>query len=55
MRAVIEHMRERQIFHGARAKVLYELIGWIGRNDTDLVFMNYGYADAGGGAAPSVG
>ncbi|WP_432617717.1 class I SAM-dependent methyltransferase [Albidovulum sp.] len=24
---------------------MYELIGWLFRNDTDLVFMNYGYAD----------
>lgn len=36
-------LRERQVFHGARARVLYELIAWKFRNDTDLRFMNYGY------------
>lgn len=45
MRLVLSSLRERQVFHGARAKALYELIGWLCRNDTDLVFMNYGYAD----------
>lgn len=45
MRLAFHRLRERQVFHGARAKALYELIGWLCRNDTDLVFMNYGYAD----------
>jgi SAM-dependent methyltransferase len=45
VRRVFYRLRERQVFHGARAKALYELIGWLCRNDTDLVFMNYGYAD----------
>lgn len=40
------HLRERQWFFGARAKLLYELIGWVFRNDTDLLFMNYGYSEA---------
>lgn len=50
MRLSFRRLRERQVFHGARAKVLYELIGWLCRNDTDLVFMNYGYADPRPGA-----
>lgn len=37
-------LRERQVFHGARAKVLYDLIAWKFRDDTDLRFMNYGYS-----------
>lgn len=50
MRRVFYRLRERQVFHGARAKALYEMIGWLCRNDTDLVFMNYGYADPHPGA-----
>lgn len=48
MRPVLDRLGERQVFYGARAKVLYELIGWVCRKDTDLVFMNYGYAEPGG-------
>lgn len=44
-------LRERQVFHGARARLLYELIAWRFRDDTDLRFMNYGYF-AGGEGAP---
>lgn len=47
VRAILDRLGERQVFHGVRARALYELIGWLFRNDTDLVFMNYGYADAG--------
>lgn len=50
MRLAFCRLRERQVFHGVRAKALYELIGWLCRNDTDLVFMNYGYADLQPGA-----
>ncbi|WP_347310270.1 class I SAM-dependent methyltransferase [Defluviimonas sp. SAOS-178_SWC] len=35
---------EQQVFHGSRARILYELIGWWFRDATDLRFMNYGYA-----------
>lgn len=35
---------ERQVFHGSRARILYELIGWWFRDATDLRFMNYGFA-----------
>ena len=35
---------EQQVFHGLRAKVLYELLGWWFRDATDLRFMNYGFA-----------
>jgi SAM-dependent methyltransferase len=41
-------LRERQVFHGSRARILYELIGWQFRNATDLRFMNYGLAPAPG-------
>ena len=51
MRLAFCRLRERQVFHGARAKALYELIGWLCRNDTDLVFMNYGYCDPNLGVA----
>lgn len=44
-------LRERQVFHGARAKVLYDLLAWKFRNDTDLRFMNYGYFAGTGGVA----
>ncbi|MGB3177124.1 MAG: class I SAM-dependent methyltransferase [Albidovulum sp.] len=37
-------LRDRQVFHGSRAKLLYELIGWHFRNASDLRFMNYGFA-----------
>ncbi len=45
MRSAFGRLSERQIFFGARAKYLYELIGWVFRNETDLRFMNYGYSD----------
>lgn len=55
MRPAFCRLRERQVFHGARAKALYGLIGWLCRNHTDLQFMNYGYADAAAGPAPAAG
>lgn len=45
MRAAFNRLSERQIFFGARAKYLYEVIGWVFRNETDVRFMNYGYSD----------
>lgn len=45
MCAAFTRLSQRQIFHGARAKYLYELIGWVFRNETDVRFMNYGYCD----------
>lgn len=48
MRFLLSRLRERQVFHGARARILYELIGWQFRNATDLRFMNYGLAPAPG-------
>lgn len=45
MRAAFTCPSRCQIFHGARAKYLYELIGWVFRNETDVRFMNYGYSD----------
>ncbi len=45
VRAAFTRLSQRQIFHGARAKYLYELIGWVFRNETDVRFMNYGYCD----------
>ncbi len=47
MRAALNRLSERQIFFGARAKYLYEVIGWVFRNETDVKFMNYGYSDGG--------
>ncbi len=35
---------EQQVFHGPRARILYELLGWWFRDATDLRFMNYGFA-----------
>ena len=40
----IERLEGRRVFFGSRAKILYELIAWKFRNDTDLRFMNYGFA-----------
>lgn len=37
-------MRERKVFHGKRAKYLYEFLGWAFKNVDDWRFMNYGYA-----------
>jgi SAM-dependent methyltransferase len=45
VRAAFNRLSERQIFFGARAKYLYEVIGWVFRNETDVRFMNYGYSD----------
>ncbi len=45
MRAAFNRLSQRQVFHGARAKYLYEVIGWVFRNETDVRFMNYGYSD----------
>jgi ubiquinone/menaquinone biosynthesis C-methylase UbiE len=40
-----KRLSETQVFFGARARYLYELIGWVTRDETDLHFMNYGYSD----------
>ncbi len=45
MRFFQKRLSETQVFFGARARYLYELIGWVTRDDTDLHFMNYGYSD----------
>ena len=45
MRFFQKRLSETQVFCGARARYLYELIGWVTRDDTDLHFMNYGYSD----------
>lgn len=37
------NLSERQVFHGPRAKLMYEIIGWQFRNATDVRFMNYGF------------
>lgn len=53
MRAVVRpsglRLRNAQVFSGRRARLLYELLAWAFRNETDVRFMNYGYADAGTG------
>ncbi len=54
MRFLSSRLRERQVFHGSRARILYELIGWQFRNATDLRFMNYGLAPASGPGAVSL-
>ena len=45
MRFFQKRLSETQVFFGARARYLYELIGWVTRDETDLHFMNYGYSD----------
>ncbi|SPH18428.1 Phthiotriol/phenolphthiotriol dimycocerosates methyltransferase [Defluviimonas aquaemixtae] len=44
MQITARSLGERQIFKGARANILYELIGWRFRNVAHLRFMNYGFA-----------
>lgn len=51
MRSAPFRLSERQVFHGSRARFLYEILAWKFRNDTDLRFMNYGYAPEGDGLA----
>ncbi|OYX45385.1 MAG: hypothetical protein B7Z02_02150 [Rhodobacterales bacterium 32-67-9] len=47
-------LSETQVFHGSRARFLYEIIGWICRDATDLRFMNYGFAFEYAADAPAV-
>ena len=51
MRRPLLSLRERQYFFGNRARLLYELLAWGFRNETDVRFMNYGYAGDGRGIA----
>lgn len=46
--------RNLQVFHGGRARLLYELIGWRFRDAVHLRFMNYGYAPADQAASPEL-
>lgn len=39
-----KNIRERKVFHGNRAKFLYELMGWAFKKADHWRFMNYGYA-----------
>lgn len=47
-------LRDRRVFHGGRARLLYELIGWQFRDAVHLRFMNYGYDGADPASAPDL-